>query len=83
MTTMKYDHELHLKCGALLLTAFKKFRNNSWKNYGLWPNHNLIAPTLSWDVMLIMTKVKLELISDPSMYLFFKKGMRSGDSSQQ
>ena len=46
-------------------------------------NHNLIAPTLSWDVMLIMTKVKLELISDPSMYLFFKKGMRSGDSSQQ
>ena len=29
MKTMKYDHELHLKCGALLLTAFKKIRNNS------------------------------------------------------
>ena len=28
--------------------------------------------------MLNMTKVKLELISDPDMYIFFEKGMRGG-----
>ena len=26
--------------------------------------------------MLNMTKIKLELISDPEMYIFFEKGMR-------
>ena len=30
--------------------------------------------------MLNMTKIKLELISDPDMYIFFEKGMRSGIS---
>ena len=28
--------------------------------------------------MLNMTKVKLELFTDPGMYIFFEKGMRSG-----
>ena len=30
--------------------------------------------------MLNMTEIKLELISDPDMYIFFEKGMRSGVS---
>ena len=34
------------------------------------------APALSWEAMLNMTKVELELISDPDMYIFFEKGMR-------
>ena len=38
------------------------------------------APTLSWDAMLNMTKVELELIPDPDMYVFFEKGTRSGIS---
>ena len=29
---------------------------------------------LSWDAVLNMTKVELELIPDPDMYLFFEKG---------
>ena len=33
----------------------------------------LIAPALSWDAMLNMTKIELELISDPDMYIFFEK----------
>ena len=33
---------------------------------------------LSWDAMLNMTKMELELISDPDMYIFFEKGMRGG-----
>ena len=34
------------------------------------------APALSWDAMLNVTKVELEIISDANMYLFFGKGMR-------
>ena len=38
------------------------------------------APALSWDAMLNMTKVELELIPDPDMYIFFEKGTRGGVS---
>ena len=33
----------------------------------------LSAPTLSWDAILKMTKMELELIPDPDMYIFFEK----------
>ena len=38
------------------------------------------APSLSWDAMLKVTKVKLELIIDPDMHIFLEKGTRSGIS---
>ena len=47
---------------------FEKFRNNSWKNYGLCPSR-VSAPALSWNAMLDITKVELELISDADMHL--------------
>ena len=63
MKTMKYYHDLYLKCNVLLLAdVFKKFRNNSLKNYGLCPNHYLNALSLDWAAMLNITKVELELI---------------------
>lgn len=34
------------------------------------------APALSWDENCSMTKVKLDLISDVDIHLFFSKGMR-------
>ena len=34
------------------------------------------ATALSWNGMLKMTKVELELASDANMYLFLEKGMR-------
>ena len=81
MKMIKWYHDLYLKCGVLLLAdVFEKFRNNSLKNYGLCPSHYLSAPALIWDAMLNMTKIKLELISDPDMYIFFKKGMGVGAS---
>ena len=58
--------------------VFEKFRNNSLKNYGLSPNHYLAAAALSCDAMLKMTKVKVELILDTDIYLFFEKGMSWG-----
>ena len=38
------------------------------------------APAFSWDTMLNIRKVELELITDPDMYVLFKKGMRGGIS---
>ena len=71
---MKDYHDLYLKCNVLLLAdVFEKFINNSLKNY-------VITPALSWDAMLNITKVELELIPDPDMYLFFEKGMTGGAS---
>ena len=35
--------------------------------------HDATAPSISWDGMLNMKKVKLELIPDPDMYIFSEK----------
>ena len=65
---MKDYHDLYLKCDVLLLAdVFEKIRNNSLKNYGLYPSHYLSAPALSWDVILNMKRVDLELILDLDM----------------
>ena len=50
-------------------------------NYGLSPSHYLSASAVSWDEMVNMTKVELELITDPDMYIFFEKRMRGSVSS--
>ena len=63
MKKIKDYHDLYLKCDVLLLTdVVEKIRNNSLKNYGLCPSHYLHAPAISWDAMLNMAKVELELL---------------------
>ena len=42
------------------------------------PSHYLSTPGLSWDSLLKMTKIKLEFILDPHVYMFFEKGARGG-----
>ena len=59
---------------------FEKFRNNSLKNYGLCSSDYLSAPGLSWDAMLKITKIELELIPDPDMCIILEKGTRGGIS---
>ena len=77
----KHYHDLYLKFDAFLLAdVFEKFRIKCYKNKRLCPSHYLNAPDLSWDAMLNITKVDLELISDADIYLFFEKGMRDGSS---
>ena len=56
--------------------TFEKIRNNTLKNYGLNSSRYFSAPTLSSDAILNMTKVKIEFITDPDMYIFFEKSMR-------
>ena len=41
-------------------------------------SNNLRAPALSWDAMLNMKKIGLELISDAGMYFVFEKDMSGG-----
>ena len=77
--TIKNYLNFHLKFDVLLLAdVFERFRNNSLRNYGLYPSHYLRALGLSWDAMLKMTKIELELIPDPDMYMFFEKGTSGG-----
>ena len=64
----------------IVADVFEKFTNNNLQNYGLFPIHYLSAAGLSWDAMLKMTKVELELIKDPNMFIFFEKCTRGGIS---
>ena len=68
-------HDLYLKTDVLFLCdVFEKFINTSMTYYGLDPCHYFSSPGLSWDAMLKMTKVELELIDDIDAHLF-KKGI--------
>ena len=40
----------------------------------------LIGLGFSWDVMLEVIKTKIELVSDPNMFIFFEEGMKGGIS---
>ena len=67
-------HDNYLKKDVLLLAnVFEKFIDTYLKFYEPDPCHYFSCPGLSWNVMLKFTGVKLEKISDITMYLFFEK----------
>ena len=79
MNTLGDHHDLYLNTDVLLLAdVFEKFIDMYAEYYGLDPCNNCSSPGLSWDAMLKMTEIELELISDIDMYLFVEKGMRGG-----
>ena len=59
---------------------FEKFIYTCLNYYGLNACHYFSSPGLSWDAILKMTRIELDLISDIDMHLFIEKGM-SGDIS--
>ena len=70
METIKDYHGLYLKCTVLLLAdEFGKFRNSTLKNY-VSCQHHLRAPAVSWDTLLSMIKVELELIYFRGWHVF-------------
>ena len=74
-------HDLYLGSDVLLLAdVFESFRRTCLQYYKLDPCHYFTSPGLSWDAMLKMTKVELELMTDIDMYQFIEKGMRGGIS---
>ena len=81
MNKMGDYHDLYLKTDVLLLAdVFEKFISICLDYYGLDPCHYFSSPGLSWDAMLKMTRIELELISDIDMHLFIEKRMRGGIS---
>ena len=67
-------HDLYLKSDILLLAdVFENFRKTCLQYYKLDPCHYFTSPGLSWDAMLKMTDIKLELMVDIDMFQFIKK----------
>ena len=81
LKTMGGYHDLYLKSDVLLLAdVFEKFRKTCLEYYKLDPCHYFTSPGLSWDAMLKMTDIKLELMTDIDMFQFVEIGMRGGIS---
>ena len=59
---------------------FEKFINACLEYNWLDPFHYFSGPGFSWNAMLKMTGIELELISDNDMRLFIEKGLRGGIS---
>ena len=79
--TMGEYHDLHLVSDVLLLTdVFENVRKTCMQYYKLDPCHYFTSPGLSWDAMLKMTNIKLELMTDIDMFQFIEKGMHGGVS---
>ena len=81
LQTMGEYHNLYLKSDILLLAdVFENFRKTCLEYYKLDPCHYFTSPGLSWDAMLKMTNIQLELMTDIDMFQFIEKGMRGGIS---
>ena len=74
--TMGDYHYLYLRTDVLLLAnIFERFIKTCLDYYGLDP-----CSGLSWDAMLKMTGIELDLISGIDMHLFIEKRIRGGIS---
>ena len=60
----------------LLVDVFEKFIITCLEYYGINPCHYFSCPGLSWDAMLKLAGIELELITDIDMHLFIEKGMK-------
>ena len=80
--TMRDYHDLYLKTDVLLLAdVMENYRNVCIKNYGLDPMWYYTAPGLAWDAALKISGVKLELLTNPNMYLMVEEGILGGIST--
>jgi len=56
----------------------KIFHNTIYGEHRLDPLHYITLPTLAWTTALKRTGAKLDLITDPDMYLMIENNMRGG-----
>ena len=72
--TMRDYHDLYLRTDTLFLAdVMIEFRKTCKKAFVLEALHYYTSPGLAWDAMLKYTKIELDLISDPDMYLMVEK----------
>ena len=72
---------LYLKTDICHLSdVFQKFSKFAYEIYELDPRSSFTLPGFSWQAMLKMIKIELELISDPDVYLFLMDTIRGGIS---
>ena len=72
-------NEICCKSGVLLsIEVFEGSIDVCLEEYKLDPSPYITAHALSWEAMLKMTEVKLELLMDENMYLYFKEGIWRG-----
>lgn len=77
ITNLGELHDLYLKIDVCILASvFEFYRKMGLEEYGLDPAFYISAPSFSFDSMLFMTDVELELLQDEEMYKFFEKGRR-------
>ena len=77
MKTLRDYHKLYNRSDVFLLCdVFENFRDLCITNYDLDPAWYFTAAGLSWDALLKITKVNLELLTDPDMLLMFEHGIR-------
>ena len=74
MKNMGEYHDNYLKRDVLILAdIFEKCVNWLLKIYKLAPSHYFSSPELTWDAVLKMTEVKLEIISNIDLHYFIEK----------
>ena len=77
--TLRDYHDIYLNTDvALLADVFQNFRQLCFKFYRIDPVVYISAPQMFWDAMLKFTGVKLDVMLDHEMYLFWEKHMRGG-----
>ena len=68
---------LYLKTDVChLADIFQKFSNFAYETYGLDCRYSYTLPGYSWQCMLKMTEIELDLISNQDMYLFLMDSIR-------
>ena len=77
--SVKDYHNLYNLPDVLLFSdIFENFRNICMNHYGLDPALVFQCARSAWDTELKITKVQLELLSDPDMLLLIESGIRGG-----
>ena len=71
--------DLYVQCDTLLLAdVFENFIDKCIEMYGFYPAHFLSAPGLARQTCLKDTGVKLELLTDPHLFLMVEDEIRGG-----
>jgi hypothetical protein len=75
ITTLGQLHDLYLRIDVLILACvFEDYRRLGLDIFKLDPCYYVSSPSYSFDAMLWVTKVELELLTDKEMYNFFEAG---------